>query len=465
MSRAAGAAALAALLAAGCRVGPAYAEPEAGLPAQWSEETAPAPLDADLRWWRSFGDATLDGLVERAMAANPGLEVARARVREARALRDAVAGTTYPSVGARAGAARSDASDNGSIPTAGPSDQYQVGFDASWELDLFGRLSSAVAAAEAGLGAAQEEAQAALVSLCGEVAREYVVLRGTQRELAILRSNLRTQRETLELTRARQQGGFSPELDTVRAEAQVAGTAALIPAFEARARASIHALGVLLGEPPAALLELLGPEGAIPEAPGQIGTGLPAEVVRQRPDVRAAERVLARETALNAQATAELYPRVTLFASVGQESARLSDLLDAGSTAWALGGSVLAPIFEGGRLQANVRAQEARVEQAASAWKATVLDALREVEDALSALAREREREAELRAAVDASRRAVQLASDLNAQGLADFFEVLEAQRTLLSAESQLAESQTAVSAQAVALYKALGGAPAAPES
>jgi len=193
--------------------------------------------------------------------------------------------------------------------------------------------------------------------------------------------------------------------------------------------------------------------------------GVPLDVVRRRPDVRRAERELARETALTAQATAELYPRLILSGGIGQQSQKLSELFESGNTAWSLGAGLLAPIFRGGTLRANVRAQEARREQAAISWKATVLEALREVEDALSQLAGEREREQRLTASVAASRRAVELAGDLNTQGLADFFQVIEAQRTLLAAESQLARSQTEVTARTVVLYKSLGGAPPDPGS
>ncbi|MCY2959337.1 MAG: efflux transporter outer membrane subunit [Planctomycetota bacterium] len=455
------AAVLAALGLAACRVGPRHEEPRLDFPAQFAESGTNVPVPADELWWRRFGDPTLDALVERAIAGNVDLAIARERVLEARALRDAVAGGKLPSVDARAGVSRVGPSEDGAFSRGGDYSLYEAGLVARWEVDLFGRIDAQVEAAEAGVGSAIETRQAALVVLLAEVAREYVALRGTQRELAILRANLATQRDTLDLTRVRETAGLSPELDVARSEAQVETTAAAIPAFEANARASIHRLGVLTGEMPGALLSVLAVEAPIPLAPAGIEAGLPLDVVRRRPDVRRSERELARATALTAQATADLYPRITLSASLGQEAQTASGLFDASSNAWSIGAGLLAPLFDGGTLRANLRAQEARRAQAALAWKGVVLDALREVEDALANLGREREREARLAAAVAASQRALVLARDLNQQGLVDFFDVLDAQRAVLSAETQLVQSQSAVSTGTVALYKALGGAPA----
>lgn len=253
---------------------------------------------------------------------------------------------------------------------------------------------------------------------------------------------------------------MSPELDVARSLAQVETTAAAIPAFESAASSAVHRLSVLLGALPGELVGELATAAPIPLAPQDIGVGLPLEVVRRRPDVRRAERELARETALTAQATAELYPRLTLSASLGQEARQMSDLFDASTNAWSVGGGLLAPLFQGGTLRANLRAQESRQAQAALAWKGTVLNALREVEDALVGIAREREREARLASAVAASQRALALSRDLNTQGLVDFFDVLDVQRAVLVSESELVVSRAALTASTVALYKALGGAP-----
>lgn len=444
----------------GCRVGPRHEAPELELPSRFVESTATTEVASDARWWRSFGDATLDGLVERAIQGNVDLTIARERVLEARAVRDASVGPTRPSLDARAGISRNGPSDSGAFQRGGDYSLFEAGFDASWEIDVFGRLAARVDAAEAAVGSATEARQDALVSLCAEVAREYVVLRETQEQLAIRRTNLATQVDTLQLTRARATAGFSPELDVARSEVLVETTSASIPSFESRARASIHRLGVLVGGLPGDLVDLLETPLAIPSAPALVAAGLPMDVVRRRPDVRRAERDLARETALTAEATADLYPRLSLSASFGQEARTASDLFDAASNAWSIGGGLLAPLFRGGELRANLRAQESRRAQAALAWKGTVLSALREVEDGLVSVVREREREARLQAATTSSRRALELARDLNAQGIVDFFDVLDSQRAVLTSESDLVASRASVARETVALYKALGGAP-----
>jgi len=445
---------------AGCRVGPRHEEPELELPAGFAQDVDPTGTTPDVLWWRSFGDPLLDDLVDRAIAGNVDLAIARERVLEARALRDSAVGTTRPTVDARVGASRNGPSDNGAFIRGDDYTLLEAGFDASWELDLFGRLEARVDAAEASVGTALEARQDALVSLCAEVAREYLLLRETQEQLANVRSNLAAQTETLMLTRVRATAGFSPELDVARSEVLVETTSASIPAFEGRARASIHRLGVLVGGMPGDLVDELEAPIAVSTPSASIDVGLPIDVVRRRPDVRRAERELARETALTAEATANLYPRISLTASFGQAAQSASDLFDASSNVWSIGGGLLAPLFNGGELRANLRAQESRRAQAALVWKGTVLVALREVEDALVGVARERERLARLEAAAVASRRALELARDLYAQGIVDFFEVLDAQRALLDTESDLVASRGAVGFETVGLYKSLGGAP-----
>jgi len=445
---------------AGCRVGPSHEVPELDLPAGFVGRGDASGSAPELRWWRSFGDAVLNDLVERAIAGNVDLAIARERVLEARALRDSAVGTTLPSVDARAAISRNGPSENSAFIRGDDYTLLEAGFDASWEADLFGRLGARADAEEANVGSALEARQDALVSLCAEVAREYLLLRETQEQLANVRSNLAAQVDTLTLTRARAAAGFSPELDVARSEVLVETTSASVPAFEGRAGASIHRLGVLVGGMPGDLLGELAVPTTVSTPTGTIDVGLPIEVIRRRPDVRRAERELARETAFTAEATANLYPRITLSASFGQAAQHASDLFDASSNAWSIGGGLLAPLFDGGQLRANLRAQESRRAQAALAWKGTVLVALREVEDALIGVARERERLDRLEAAAVASRRALVLARDLYAQGIVDFFDVLDAQRALLDTESDLVASRGAVGFETVGLYKALGGAP-----
>jgi NodT family efflux transporter outer membrane factor (OMF) lipoprotein len=453
--------ALALLATAACRVGPEHSVPEVEMPEQFTEASAPATGSPDVRWWSAFHDATLDSLVERAVAQNLDLKIAAARVREARALRAFTAGGFDPQVDASAGYSRSRASENtlqGEFLGGDTQDVWQVGFDATWEIDIFGRRDRAVEAADAAVDAAIESRRDALVTLLGEVARNYVELRGVQRQIALTRQNLASQRETAELTRIRSGAGLAGELDVARSEAQAATTASQIPALETRVRAAIHRLGVLLGTTPGALARELEPEAPLFDPPATIATGLPSELLRRRPDVRRAERELAEATAITAAATADLFPRLQLGASIGQAAESFGDLFKSGSTVWSIGGGLTAPIFHGGSLQATVEAADARRDQARFAYQQRVLDALNEVEDSLSAVARQRERVTTLQSAVDSNRRAVTLASDLYRRGLTSFFDVLDAQRALFVTESALAEGMTDLGAQTVALYKALGG-------
>lgn len=454
------------LLALGaCRVAPEYETPEVEVPPAWSaESSAAASAEPPELWWQEFQDLQLDSLIARAVEANLDLALARARVREARASRDLTAGARQPEVNARASAFRHQDSANtsqGAVTGTNPRDLYDVGFDAAWELDLFGSIRHSVEAAEAGVQVAEEDRRDALVSLLGEVAREYVELRGSQRQSAILRANVDAQRQTLELTRARFEAGLSTELDVARSQALLANTQALIPSLEAASSGGIHRLSVLLGAAPETLYSELAPRSPVPQvgdALTDFAAGLPSDLLRRRPDVRRAERELAQAAALTAEATANLYPKLTLGASLGLQSIHAGDLFEGDSRNWSVGGSLFAPIFAGDRLRAAVRVQDARQEQALVRYQQTILAALQEVETSLVTVARERERRASLATALDASRRALELANDLHLRGLADFFEVLDATRSNLLAESEVARSDTALASDTVALYKSLGG-------
>jgi NodT family efflux transporter outer membrane factor (OMF) lipoprotein len=444
-----------------CRTAPEHHPTDVPVPTQWSEGTH-APAEPPEKWWKEFGDPELDSLVERAVVANHDLAIARARVREARALRDIAAGARLPEVDATAGASRSQVSAN--IPQGsgtGPVTLYNAGFDASWEVDLFGSNRAALAASEAGLEAAQEGARDALVTLLGEVARNYVELRGAQRQIEITRANADAQRRTLDLTRSRFQAGLSTQLDVARAQTLLSNTDALVPTLQTRVESAIHRISVLLGAPPSTLTPELAESKPVPVAQGavaELASGVPSDLLRRRPDVRRAERELAQAASLTDEATADLYPKLTLGASLGLQSTDLGDLWKGSSKAWSIGGSLFAPIFQGDRLRAAVRVQNARQDQALEHYRQTVLGALSEVEDALTAVSRERDRHKSLIDAVASSQQALDLANDLQLRGLIDFFEVLDAQRSKLLADSLLAASDTDLTSQTVALYKALGG-------
>jgi outer membrane protein, multidrug efflux system len=411
-------------------------------------------------------------VVDGVRAANLDLKVADARLREARALRRVAAGGLFPELDAAASYARTERSDSSgdspqvpgevvggrSVRSQGSSDFFRASLDALWEIDLFGGIRRGVEAADADAEAAEEERRGVLVRLIGDVAATYVELRGLQAEIATTRRNLETQRETQSLTEARTGAGLASDLDLERAKALVESTAADLPVLEASLRAAVLRLGVLLGGEPAALVSELAAESAIPSAPESVALGVPVDLLRRRPDVRAAERELAAATARIGAAEADLYPRLTLTGTVGFRSEDAADLFTADAFSSSFGPSLQWPIFQAGRLVAAVDVQEARQEQALARYELAVRRALEEVESAYARHAQQRERGRRLGRSVEASRSAADLARRLHASGLVDFLEVLDAERTLFAAERQLARSAATASADLVALYVALGG-------
>ncbi len=446
-----------AALLAGCAVGPDYDAPRPEVPGSWSEGNAPA---GDLsEWWTAFRDPILATLVGRALSANLDLRSARARVREARALWGVARGGLLPEAGAGGGYERLRWSENGLFPSDGePFDRYAGGFDASWEIDLFGGNRRRLEAAQAGLEASVEALRDVRVSLLAELARAYVQLRGDQARLAIARQNEEAQRKTAELVKERLDAGQASEFDRARAEAQASATAAAIPALEASVRRGVHAVALLLGRDPGALAAELSGASPIPAAPEEIPAGLPTDLLRRRPDIRRAERELAAATARVGVATADLYPRFFLFGSFGAESLDASDAFTAASRTWSVGPSVRWSLFEGGRIRANVEVRNARQEEAAVRFEQAVLASLRDVEDALVSRGREQVRRAALARSEESQRRAVVLANERYVQGLADLLAVLDAQRRLYEAQDALVLSEQALATHAIALYKALGG-------
>jgi outer membrane protein, multidrug efflux system len=462
--------ALALLGASGCMVGPNYVRPESPTPPAFGELASPdgaaeraatAPQPVAATWWTTFDDEHLRSLIERAMGANLDVRQAAARVREARASRRITASDLWPQVDASGSAIAERASKNGPNPSS-PGDRsvniFTVGFDASWELDVFGGIRRSIEAADATVAAAEADHAATLVTLFGDVGFEYVTYRSLQRRVAIANENLQNQQATLDLTRRLFDAGLSPELDVQRAAAQVATTASTIPVLEFQAAQAIHALGVLLGEPPMALRDELGPVAPIPRAPAQVAVGLPSELLLRRPDIARSERQVAAATAAIGVATADLFPRFVLTGAGGLESINASDLFDWGSRFASIGPSVSWPVFQGGAIRANIAFQNAAQEELLAAYQATVLRALQEVEDALVAFQRQQVTRSRLEEAVTADQRAAELARKLYGQGLTDFLTVLVADETLFTAQDSLAQSEREVSLQLIALYKALGG-------
>ncbi len=474
---------------AGCTVGPDNTTHAAPTPAAWASplEAGAAANTGDLsRWWAVLGDPALDGLIARAIEANHDLRESAARLDEARAQRGVVSARLGPQVDATGSYGRARASGKtgttgiGFGAPGGERDLYQTGFDANWELDLFGRIRRGIEAADADVAAAAENARGVRVSIVAEVARSYAELRAFQRRAQLARGNAGVQGETLSLVKARRDAGLTTDLDVARAEANLATTRATIPQLDAGTRAAAHRLAVLIGRPPGELVnELLAAEaagvahipasGALPEVP----MGLPSDLLQRRPDVRAAERAAAAANARIGEATADLFPRFSMTGTFGFSSRQIGQLGSSESRFWSFGPGVRWPILEWGRIRQNIRVQDARHEQTLIRFEKTVLVAFEEVENALTNYARERDRRAALAVAVASNQRAVDLSQDLYSKGLTDFLSVLDSQRQLFQQQDLLVQSEGAVATHLIGLYKALGGGwdtantapPAAPQA
>ncbi len=449
-----------ALLVFGCAaVGPEYGAPTPDVPAAWRRgDVAVAnvrPVGDLSRWWQRLNDATLSGLIEQALRGSTDLRVAQARLREARARRALAAAQFYPSVTASGSVRRSKSS--AEVGSGATTELYNASFDASWEPDVFGGVWRGREAAQADLEASAANLYNTQVSLVAEVARNYVELRAFQARLAIARGNLISQSETLQLTDWRAQAGLVSSLDVEQARANVEQTRAQIPSLETSLAGSEHRLAILLGQAPGTLHEKLAVPAPIPVASDRVAIGIPADVLRQRPDVRAAERQLAAETARIGQAQAAHYPNFTLSGSLGLEALSLG-ALGGNAVTRSLLASVRQTIFDAGRLRQQVEIQNAIQERALVNYEAAVLTALQDVENALVALANSRDRQAALRSAVEAARNAALLAHNRYTSGLIDFQTVLNTERTVLTIEDNLASAEAEGATALVQLYKALGG-------
>lgn len=443
------------LLLAGCALGPDYARPDPTLPATWAGAGAMAGTRAlDAGWWRVFGDALLSDLVERALAANSDLKLARARLRAARAAAVVAGATRLPNI--EASVARTQSTRNGRSVQTG----YSAGFDASWELDLFGGARRAAEAASADAESTEATLAATAVSVAAEVARLYVDVRTQQARIEIAQANLGGQVESLQITEWRAEAGLAPRLDVEQARASVEQTRAQVPSLRAALAQTRHALALILGEAPAALDQALAPRMGqkLPEVPGDLAIGIPADLLRRRPDIIAAERSLAAATARVASARAARYPSFGLSGSIGLEALSLEQLAGGATVAGALVGRLIAPIFDAGRLRGQLTIRSAEQQQAMVAYEASLLGAQRDVENALSAIANGRERGHALARAAAAARSAATLARQRYSAGVADFTTVLDSDRTRQTIEDAVATNDGALFTAVIQLYKALGG-------
>jgi multidrug efflux system outer membrane protein len=475
MKRVAAATAFFAIMS-GCAVGPDYRAPHPEVPQQWSTaipQTAGAK-QTPIAWWKTYNDPILNRLIVDAANSNLSLQQAETLIRDARALRKAAIAAGLPSLGSHANINRrrnntsaAALSQTGTTSTTSSGggfgignqiiDIFQMGFDAQWELDFFGGVRRAIEAADATLEMQEENRRDVLVTMLGEVARNYIDLRANQRLVAITENNLRAQQDIVAMTQARQRAGLASSLEVAQAQSQAATTQAQVPVYATLVQQSIHALSVLLGREPGALAEYLQRGAPIPFAAAPAVAELPSELLQRRPDIRRAERQLAVSNAQVGIATAELYPKVNLAAFLGLQNINIASFTPVGKS-WSMAASLSLPIFNWGKLQANIKSKKAQYEQTLLAYQSTVLNAFQEVEDDLVAYVQEQQRRTALAEAVEANTLALELAKERYRKGLTAFLDVLVSQRALLETESELAGSDAKVSSNLVALYKALGG-------
>jgi NodT family efflux transporter outer membrane factor (OMF) lipoprotein len=478
-------------LLSGCVVGPNFVPPTADLPPAWSQAAlgVNAAASSDDAWWTVFGDPELGSLVDRAQAGNLATRQAVLRIDEARAERRAAAAGAWPQVsvggayqnsrisertaltslfatyGAAArGAAGALGGVPGALPTLNnPFDLYQWGADASWELDLFGRVRRTVEAADASTEAAVQDSRAVRVALSAEVAAAYVELRGAQALRRLSEARLATARDLLRLAEQAREADLGGDQDIADAKAAVASAEAVLPPLQAQETLDRNQLALLLAENPGALETELAAPAPLPAAPRLASTGLPSDLARRRPDIRRAEAELHAAVAMQGVAVADLYPRVVLQASGGYQASHPGDL-----TSWAahyltVGPTLDLPLFDAGRRRANIQLQDVRAKEAALAYAQTVLGALHEVEDAMAVYGRERARLVALQTVVDQQNAAFDLAHRRYAAGSSAFREVLANQDRLQAAQLAQVQSAMAADEDLVALYRALGGGWEAP--
>jgi outer membrane protein, multidrug efflux system len=443
-------------------VGPDYVKPDISMNSNWHSPLENGINDSAINqkdlasWWTVFNDQELTSLINRAVANNFDLKKAEARIHEARALRNMARAGYYPTVDASGSGNRSGTSeDSGSGIT---SNFFSLGFDASWELDVFGGVRRSVEAADASLQSTVENRRDVLVSLLAEVALNYLEARTYQARIDVMESNLKSQDETLQLTEWRNQAGLTDELAVQQAKYNRETTLSELPPLRANLEKSANRIAVLLGEQPGKVHDEIMKQQPIPVAPSDIAVGVPADVIRQRPDVRKAERDLASQTAQIGVATAELYPKFTLNGSIGLEALSVDSLFSAGNQTASGGGLISWRIFEAGSIRQSIKVQTALQEQYLCDYETTVLETLEEVENALVAYAQEQNRKKALIQAVQSAQLVAKLAQYKYQSGLTDFTDVLVAERSLLSLQDDLAQSEGNITMDVVRLYKAFGG-------
>ncbi len=457
------------LVMSGCAaVGPDYSEPVIGTPDAWTQKVVQqldaAPQSSLQSWWKVFDDPVLDDLIERCRAENLDLKIAVSRVRESRAVLAMTSGAKLPAANAAGTAAISKLSDDGPLEQVAPAggfdsqEFFEIGVDAVWEIDVFGRVRRSIEAAGAGYEASIEDYRDVLVTLYAEVALAYVDIRALQQRIYHGRANARLQGDSLALAQDRFDSGVSSRLDVVQGQASLSATLAGVLSLEISLNHALNRLGVLLGQDAGSLQAEFSTIEGLPEPVKSLGTGVPADVLRQRPDIRRAERLLAAQTAEIGVATADLYPRFGLGGFFGFQSTSLSNLLESSSVTWGLSSPIQWNIFNGGRVRSNIQVQDEKAQQRLLHYEQKVLSAVEEVENAIVAFNLGQLRQQHLKDAAAATMQAEELVLVQYNTGLTDFNNVLVTQRDLSSQQDQLVIAQAQILVDLIALYKALGG-------
>jgi len=456
---------LAALLF-GCAVGPNYEAPPVSTPVQWNsgmsggETNAPVDLG---QWWKNFNDTNLDSFIATAIQSNLTLRIAEAHVREARAQKGIVSASLWPWLGGSGSYSKNRYSAHAYPPLAGfgisPAySLYDANLDATWELDVFGGTRRAVESASAQIGAAEYDQTNVLISVLAEVARDYISARAYQQRLIIVQENIQDQQQVVDLTSNLYESGLGNDLAVEQAQATLSSTEAEVPTLQTGFDQSVYSLSILLGQEPEALAGEMAGIKDIPLTPPVVPVGLPSDLLQRRPDVQKAERQLAAATAQIGVARADLFPKFSLTGLAGFQSTSGNNWFDYVNRYWEAGPTVQWEIFQAGSIVANIHVQNARQEEALDQYQQTVLVALEEVENALTAYAREQVRRESLKRSVAANQEAFDLARQLYKSGLADFLNVLNSETSLYQSQDDLVQSDQTVSLDLVQLYKALGG-------
>ena len=442
--------------------GPDYVRPKLDIQSEWEPPNDPAVLTDTgniVDWWTTFNDPVLTELINKVANSNFDVQIAAARVNEARANLKIASSRRYPGINLPGGISRERSSENMGVPISdNPVTGYSLGLDASWEIDMFGRIRRTIESAKANFQATQEDRMDMMISMCAEVALAYINVRTNQACLEAANANIKSQKSSLELTRIRFQNGLANDLDVEQAQRVLANSEAQVPILKTQLIQAVNSIGVLLGQSPGTFAQMFSPSTPIPTPDKKMTIGVPADLLRRRADIRAAERRLAAQTAQIGVAKADLFPTFSLSGSFGLKTTGSRNFFDSDSRTYSFGVPLSWTLFDGGRIRAQIKVEDAKTEQALLNYKKTVLDACKEVENAIVSFREERKRLKALKRSTSASRRTVLLSTNLYKGGLSDYQNVLDAQRSLFDAENQMFISQGNSIIYMVQLYKALGG-------